>query len=894
MPLDFKGVSRQFVTDAVAVVSGRLNTPIAGNRQVPYWDSPAGEIRWQNPMTFDPRTYGASFDGSGDGDFDGIQAAIDAAVAAAGATGRAIVSMPAGVAVLDKEGGGGLRIPPGTNGLTIEGAGKGATVLRLSKEVLRAFDWWQGAVTAPVFQNVTLRKFTVDAYDIGGDDVGPDTTISGGYTLTQNQWVTVNVGSNAAWASKGLVFFPSSNSGTSKGKKYLFRKTASSSTSIDILNYNSGTTIVSGDHVVGAVNDHVVVGTMMSGNNIAAWNHRYDNITVEDIEAKNIPTVITSGLGTQTENFRGAVWFQPVCDPANPPATPMYATRIYVRRCEAWGGECGFAVGTYGSAPAAYSMFLDDIVFEDLKHSAMVKPTSNYTGENFIIGGSSYGYRCRITRCWGEYSGDVGLELDAMLDAVVEDTTIEDAAGGNFYSTNYNVPCRTIDGPPKTTVAGGGITSGDTTLTVPSVPAGVARAGYAMIENELVYYVQSSATSLSITRGRGTASAASHAAGVAVIFFESHRQRFKFRRCVSRHTRVGIESNNYMPKGWYQFQGPRPQPPIEITECEYENTTPEIGDTATFGAEAISISGENPHVYVDGLVINRHGFSHTALDGRLGALIDFYRANPGSEPAQIELKNVKFRVTGELASGTNAPKFAAITFRSGIYVIDWDSLSFDFFLANAGPGLTYAIDSGTNLSTINGLIRRSRYRSRQGDAAPIFLNIAPTSGATINYLSLRDTDLRSLSFSPSAGNPNYRPFYIDNTQTPYVTIEGTKHATNAEASAYARNILPERRVTADYVAQVWDEYIGVASTTAPRQITLPPITHSTSSPGFKMMQGRKVTVKDESNGAGTNAITIIPSGSETIDFLSSRTINTNGGAMTFRATSVGWVVESVR
>lgn len=77
------------------------------------------------------------------------------------------------------------------------------------------------------------------------------------------------------------------------------------------------------------------------------------------------------------------------------------------------------------------------------------------------------------------------------------------------------------------------------------------------------------------------------------------------------------------------------------------------------------------------------------------------------------------------------------------------------------------------------------------------------------------------------------------------------------------------KTATDYVVLNTDNYIGVTSTAAARNMTL-------TSANF--ISGQEFTFKDESMAAGTNNITLTPS-SGTIDNQSTAVINTNGGSL---------------
>lgn len=99
---------------------------------------------------------------------DDDRPSIAAAIAATGGAGTAYLSE--GEWLLDSTAKSGsyelaLSLPADAAGLTVKGAGRGATILKLTANCPRAFDVWPESVDQS-FQNLTLEDFTVDANDI--------------------------------------------------------------------------------------------------------------------------------------------------------------------------------------------------------------------------------------------------------------------------------------------------------------------------------------------------------------------------------------------------------------------------------------------------------------------------------------------------------------------------------------------------------------------------------------------------------------------------------------------------------------------------------------------------------------------------------------------------------
>lgn len=112
----------------------------------------------------------------------------------------------------------------------------------------------------------------------------------------------------------------------------------------------------------------------------------------------------------------------------------------------------------------------------------------------------------------------------------------------------------------------------------------------------------------------------------------------------------------------------------------------------------------------------------------------------------------------------------------------------------------------------------------------------------------------------------------------YITTGGVRHQLDRPLSG-GRVAIKRTAVAASYTLLITDYIVAVTSTASARTITLP--TASSAS-------GLTFVVKDESGGAGTNAITIDGDASETIDGATTKVINTNYGSMTIYSNGTAW------
>ena len=513
-----------------------------------------------------------------------------------------------------------------------------------------------------------------------------------------------------------------------------------------------------------------------------------------------------------------------------------------------------------------------------------------------MIGGNGFGDRCTIRRCYGRYSGDVGVETDAMLNAVVEDVIIDDSAGGNFFSINYNIPARTLSGAPVTQL-NGAITNSATSITVDSVPVGVARSGWLVIDSELMSYTASADNSnsvvLTVVRGLNGTTASSHTDNTKVTFHEAEKQTVKYRNCKSRHFDLStVESGTWMPKGWYQLPSIFVNPQLIIENCSYENFIVGMGLQSGGGsADGIHVQGEIVRVVIDGLEMDRHSVhmpdQTTSTRGALISLI----SNSGTKTrSSIYIRDVRARISGRMGAGTSPPAYVHVYLDNGNWILDWKSIDIISFLAGAQPGTTALMNfSASAGNAIAGVIEDVRYRNDRGDLAPVGLRIPAYPQCDIQHLAIKGWDLSSMLFSPNASSSNYSPFVIDSVNAQKVRFEDIVHSNLATTSRISSRIVGRTNVvTSNYTLTANDEYVGVG-VSAPVTITLLPASGGSGGSLPKPTASKSVVIKDEFGNAATNNITVTAASGETIDGAATKIINTNYGLLRLRSNGSAWM-----
>jgi len=207
------------------------------------------------------------------------------------------------------------------------------------------------------------------------------------------------------------------------GPRFLdFNKVADYDTfqNIEIANFTIDVNNIGGRH-------HVVLGTYAGGVQTSRIN--VANLLIDDIHTINVP------VDSTTTNHRLNIWI--VVD--MPAASTAASIRnVTVSRVKFEGGNMGIVIG--GTGAVATNLTCYDIVIDQWWHSLLTVQTSNFSSSNCQVGSLCNVDRVTISRGFGQYSGDVGVEIDSAQWSLVEDVDIEDAYTTGFYHTNYNAP----------------------------------------------------------------------------------------------------------------------------------------------------------------------------------------------------------------------------------------------------------------------------------------------------------------------------------------------------------------------------------------------------------------------------------------------------------------------
>ena len=113
---------------------------------------------------------------------------------------------------------------------------------------------------------------------------------------------------------------------------------------------------------------------------------------------------------------------------------------ITIERVKIFGGRSGITVTRQGIDPTNTNFYANNIVIRDCDHEISEAKSGYYSSANFMVGGGGLCGNVKIENCNGQYSGDVGIELDGVENGVIENCVIKDAYNVPYYITNYAAP----------------------------------------------------------------------------------------------------------------------------------------------------------------------------------------------------------------------------------------------------------------------------------------------------------------------------------------------------------------------------------------------------------------------------------------------------------------------
>lgn len=900
----------------------------ATGRAIVTGDDAAGRRALGVSQVFDARNYGVIADGA---QHNNVANLLDCFAAAAAAGGGEVV-LPAGVidtseavmgATVTAASGntytinGGIPLPSNTP-MLVRGQGMGVTTLKLSKGMVRAFDFYATPGNKS-WRDITIRDLTVDRGHITGLTIGPLTalTLTDTLTMPSSGWVTLPGVSAADFANARYVYFPATNAGTLSGYNAVCR--ISGGQVQVIAASNPGRTLLPGDKVQGALYDHTVLGNLISNlyTSVDPWGSTFERILVENVEAINgaiaeSSLVTTTGRSTAAYKYppdnTGGIYITLVQEPSTP-SVKAYATDITFRNVRIYGTGQGFRV-----AGGGFGTWMDEVWAVDCYHDTLVPPTGqNWEAINYQFGSRAQFGRGGLIRCVGRRSGDVGLEVDNAWRFYCVDNRWEETVFP-IYRSNIAIPSATIDGPPTTELSGGAIASNAGTMTVAALPASAPRSGLALIETsgvgELVWYKATNVagTSWTLWRGLNGTTPAAHNNGDKVTFIDLTGQRhYDIRSSVFMKDVLALNDTRAFLQTESSYLGARiPLPSLTVRDAKVVA----VGGNITNG-QLMDWRGWQPELDMQGVKFSHSGLNAADRSTGCAAIkwvstrtVPLYdNAVPCPAP-RIYGRNNEFVIHGSL-SGTGTSNLTVVSWGAG-----WAKADFEFAgeiaVSGASAAKTYlcfVAPYGSSTKAIFAKGSRIGVTGKTltgvgGDNYPVGIYLESTTYVALDGSLGLDLDLSDFDFSTVAADGGYIPWIIDSTQANNIRfgrIAHPKKVTRGYPSSVAKTV----RVSSNYSVGADDEIVLVDTTAGPITITLPWATggHSSATATIPLTRGRMLRIVDASLTANTNNITITPQSGEKIDrgsAGSSRVLSTQGASIHLTALHnlPGWISSS--
>jgi len=177
---------------------------------------------------------------------------------------------------------------------------------------------------------------------------------------------------------------------------------------------------------------------------------------------------------------------------------------------------------------------------------------------------------------------------------------------------------------------------------------------------------------------------------------------------------------------------------------------------------------------------------------------------------------------------------------------------------------------GTNLGNFR--LFNSKYET---------LSAACSSGVDSNNFLINCSNVTINGINPTPCITGTGDFYVSNLSG--YCYNGNPNIKNVAATQ--GNVIKSISVSGDYVATIYDYYIGVNDTSLARTITLP----DPSDLLVRLSRNQSFIVKDESGAAGTNNITINTAGG-LIDGAASASLSNNYAALTFKSDGTNYYI----
>ncbi|MDO8211352.1 hypothetical protein [Conexibacter sp. CPCC 206217] len=178
-----------------------------------------------------------------------------------------------------------------------------------------------------------------------------------------------------------------------------------------------------------------LLGTIASGQQ---RNISFGDVRLERCEAINLPPGRVEG-----RLHRPFVWLALAVAELD---DTVRLNSFYAADCHALGGANGFYIGGFESNTGGDDRFFPpnltagEIRIERCSHDRLEAPTATLGSANLQVGGRVRIEKLTVDGFIGRNSADVGIEVNAVTDAVVSRATIDGAFNIGYTHNNYNEP----------------------------------------------------------------------------------------------------------------------------------------------------------------------------------------------------------------------------------------------------------------------------------------------------------------------------------------------------------------------------------------------------------------------------------------------------------------------
>jgi hypothetical protein len=178
---------------------------------------------------------------------------------------------------------------------------------------------------------------------------------------------------------------------------------------------------------------HAVIGTCTWSASSLTTHTRVgvDNVRVSRIKVTNLPTSWADA------DFRAGVYLMAGLTGASGESA-VSVTNVVVEDVRIEGGRFGVAIGARFTTSGR--VYCDNVHINRCWHDTGATPINFLGCTNFFLGARAYGGRGSVTNCHGKNSGDDGVEVNGLENALVDNCVIEDAANWGFLHNNFSPP----------------------------------------------------------------------------------------------------------------------------------------------------------------------------------------------------------------------------------------------------------------------------------------------------------------------------------------------------------------------------------------------------------------------------------------------------------------------